>query len=46
MGLMYTTVIGYTVMLGVTATLLMYYLVKAFDSAESVKIDPKPETDY
>lgn len=46
MGLMYTTVIGFMAMLGVSATLLMYYLVKAFDSAESVKIDPKPETNY
>jgi len=43
---MYTTVIGYMAVLGVSATLIMYYLVKAFDSSESVKIDPKPETKF
>lgn len=46
MGLMYTTVIGYTVLLGFSGGLIMYYLTKAFDSKESTKIDPKPETNY
>jgi len=46
MGLMFTTVIGYMAVLGISATLIMYYLVKVFDSSESVKVDPKPETKF
>ena len=46
MGLMYLTVIGYTIMLGLTAGFLMYFLTKTFDSSEATKIDPKPETNY
>lgn len=46
MGLMYLTVTGYMVCMGLTATFIMYYLMKAFDSSEATKIDPKPDTDY
>ena len=46
MGLMYLTVIGYTVMLGLSAGFLMYFLRIAFDSSEATKIDPKPDTNY
>ena len=46
MGLMYLTVIGYMVCLGLSAGFIMHFLTKAFDSKESIKIDPKPETNY
>jgi len=46
MGLMYATVIGYTVMLGLSAGFIMYFLTKTFDSSDAVKIDPKPDTNY
>jgi hypothetical protein len=46
MGLMYLTVIGYMVMLGLSAGFIMHFLVKAFDSSEATKIDPKPDTNY
>jgi len=46
MGLMYATVVGYMIVLAITMTLVMYFLVKAFDSSQSVTIDPKPETNY
>ena len=32
MGLMYLTVIGYMVLLGLSAGFIMYFLTKAFDS--------------
>ncbi|WP_339253999.1 hypothetical protein NSQ43_06250 [Sporosarcina sp. FSL W8-0480] len=43
MGLMYTTVIGYAVMLGISAYFTMHYLSKALHSSDSERIDPKPE---
>lgn len=43
MGLMYTTVIGYMVILGLASWLTMHYLASALDSSDSVIIDPKPE---
>lgn len=46
MGLMYLTVIGYMVCLGLSAGFIMYFLVKAFDSSQATIIDPKPDTDY
>lgn len=44
MGLMYTTVIGYMVCLGISAMFIMHYLGKVMVSADSTKIDPKPDT--
>lgn len=46
MGLMYLTVIGYMVCLGLVGYSIMYFLTQAFDSTEATKIDPKPDTDY
>ena len=46
MGLMYATVIGYTVLLGLSAGFLMYFLTKTFDSSQATIIDPKPDTNY
>jgi hypothetical protein len=46
MGLMYTTVIGFSVMLGIAAYFTMHYLSSAFNSADAEKIDPKPEVSY
>ncbi|MCG7345741.1 hypothetical protein MHZ92_16635 [Sporosarcina sp. ACRSL] len=43
MGLMYTTVIGYAVMLGIAALFTMHYLAKALDSSDASKVDPKPD---
>jgi hypothetical protein len=42
MGLMFLTVIGYMVCLGITAGFIMHFLTKAMPSADSVRIDPKP----
>lgn len=42
MALMYTTVIGYMVVLGLASLFTMHYLSKAMDSSDSVVIDPKP----
>ena len=46
MGLMYLTVIGFMVFMGLSAGFIMHYLITAFDSTESTKIDPKPETNF
>ncbi|WP_318616477.1 hypothetical protein [Sporosarcina sp. YIM B06819] len=46
MGLMFTTVIGYAVCLGLAAAFTMHYLSSAFDSSSSVTIDPKPENKF
>lgn len=46
MGLMFMTVIGYTVCLGLVGTSLMYFLTKTFDSSEAIKIDPRPDNDF
>lgn len=46
MGLMYLTVIGYSVCLGLSGMFIMHYLTQAFDAKESTKIDPKPDTNY
>lgn len=43
MGLMFTTVIGYTVVLGLASFFTMHFLAGAMDSSDSVTIDPKPE---
>ncbi|WP_432360881.1 hypothetical protein [Sporosarcina sp. UB5] len=43
MGLMYTTVLGYAIVLGIAAAFTMHYLAKALDSSDSVRIDPKPD---
>lgn len=44
MGLMYTTVIGYSVCLAIAAAFTMHYLSKALHSADAETIDPKPDT--
>ena len=46
MGLMYLTVIGYTVCLGIVAGTIMYYLTKTFDSSQAEIIDAKPDTNF
>lgn len=46
MGLMYTTVIGYSVCLAISAAFTMHYLAKALHTADSIKIDPKPDTKF
>lgn len=43
MGLMYTTVIGYAVMLGIAGYFTMHYLRRALNATDSETIDPKPE---
>lgn len=43
MGLMFTTVIGYSFVLGLAALFTMHYLGKALDSSDAERIDPKPE---
>ncbi|MCM3639089.1 MULTISPECIES: hypothetical protein [Bacillales] len=43
MGLMFTTVIGYTIVLGIAAFFTMHFLGKALNSADAEIIDPKPE---
>lgn len=43
MGLMFTTVIGYAIVLGIAALFTMHYLGKALDSSDSERIDPKPD---
>ncbi len=43
MGLMYTTVIGYAIMLGIAGLFTMHYLAKALHSSDASTIDPKPE---
>ncbi|WP_172794072.1 hypothetical protein [Sporosarcina sp. HYO08] len=47
MGLMYSTVIGYMVVLGLTAGFIMYYLSKvALHASDAETIDPKPENKF
>lgn len=43
MALMYTTVIGYMVVLGLASLFTMHFLSGSMDSSDSVTIDPKPE---
>ena len=43
MALMFTTVIGYTVVLGLASLFTMHYLSGALDSNDANVIDPKPE---
>ncbi|MFC5603764.1 hypothetical protein [Sporosarcina koreensis] len=43
MGLMFTTVIGYSIVLGIAALFTMHFLGKALDSSDAERIDPKPE---
>lgn len=45
MGLMFTTVIGYMVVLLLASLFTMHYLAKAFDSSDAERIDPKPDTE-
>ncbi|WP_336822295.1 hypothetical protein [Sporosarcina sp. USHLN248] len=44
MGLMFTTVIGYAIVLLIAALFTMHYLGKALNSSDAETIDPKPET--
>ncbi len=46
MGLMFTTVIGFMVCLGLSAIFIMHYLSSAMISTDSSTIDPKPETKF
>ncbi|MBE1555879.1 hypothetical protein [Sporosarcina limicola] len=46
MGLMFTTVIGYAIVLGLAAVFTMHYLAKALNSADAERIDPKPEVKF
>ena len=47
MGLMFTTVIGFAVCLGLAAAFTMHYLAGAFDSSSAIqRIDPKPENKF
>ena len=46
MGLMFTTVIGFMVCLGLAAVFTMHYLSSAMHSADASTIDPKPETKF
>jgi hypothetical protein len=43
MGLMFTTVIGYAIMLGIAGLFTMHYLRKGLDSSDAERVDPKPE---
>lgn len=43
MGLMFTTVIGYAVVLLLAALFTMHFLGKALNSSDAERIDPKPE---
>ncbi|WP_438312709.1 hypothetical protein [Sporosarcina sp. FA9] len=43
MGLMYTTVIGFVVIVGLSAAFIMHYITLDMPSSDSVRIDPKPE---
>ncbi|WP_342506327.1 hypothetical protein [Sporosarcina sp. FSL K6-2383] len=46
MGLMFTTVIGFMVCLGISALFIMRSLQTAFIAADSSTIDPKPENKF
>ncbi|WP_188006836.1 CcoQ/FixQ family Cbb3-type cytochrome c oxidase assembly chaperone [Sporosarcina sp. ANT_H38] len=46
MGLMFATVIGFTVCLGIAATFTMHFLSSAMITADSTTIDPKPEIKF
>ncbi len=43
MALMFTTVIGYSVVLLLASLFTMHYLATALDSNDATTIDPKPE---
>ena len=44
MGLMFSTVIGYMIVLLFASLFTMHYLGKALDSSDAERIDPKPDT--
>ncbi|MFS0577006.1 hypothetical protein AB1K83_15300 [Sporosarcina sp. 179-K 3D1 HS] len=44
MGLMFTTVIGYMVVLLFASLFTMHYLSKALNASDAERIDPKPDT--
>ena len=46
MGLMFTTVIGFAVVMSLAAIFTMHFLSSAMPSADSSRIDPKPETRF
>ncbi|MBF4502183.1 hypothetical protein IRY55_12510 [Savagea sp. SN6] len=46
MALMYTTVIGYMVLLGISSYFTTYFLQRAVHSEDASVVDPKPEHDY
>ena len=46
MGLMFTTVIGFMVCMGISALFIMRSLQTAFIASDAETIDPKPETNF
>lgn len=46
MALMYTTVIGFMVLLGISSYLSVYFLKTALVSEDASTVDPKPEIEY
>ncbi len=46
MGLMFATVIGYTVCLVLSGLFVMYYFNKGMNSSDASRIDPKPDTKF
>ncbi|MET3659328.1 hypothetical protein [Sporosarcina psychrophila] len=46
MGLMFATVIGFMVCLGITGFFIMHFLSSAMISADSTTVDPKPDANF
>ena len=46
MGLMFTTVIGFTICLGISGLFIMRSLQTVFIASEAETIDPKPENTF
>ncbi|MFJ7936611.1 hypothetical protein [Sporosarcina sp. NPDC096371] len=46
MGLMFTTVIGFMVVMGISGLFIMRSLQTAFIAVDSEIVDPKPETKF
>ncbi|NYF26292.1 hypothetical protein [Sporosarcina sp. JAI121] len=46
MGLMFTTVIGFAVVIGLAAIFIMHFLSSVMPASDASTIDPKPETKF
>ncbi|MHA6260271.1 hypothetical protein ACXYMX_10300 [Sporosarcina sp. CAU 1771] len=46
MGLMFTTVIGFMVCMGITAGFIMHFLTSVMPATDSSVIDPKIESNF